>query len=51
MGGLNMDITNGIGYLLIPGFLALFLLVFRYVKPIKLEEANATALQPAKIRK
>jgi hypothetical protein len=51
MGNLIMNITNGLGYLLIPGFLALFLLVFRYVKPSNLAEANAAALQPAKIRK
>jgi hypothetical protein len=51
MGDLIMDIINGSGYLLIPGFLALFLPVFRYVKPIRLAEAKAAVLQHVKIRK
>jgi hypothetical protein len=51
MGNLIMDMINGFGYQLIPGFLALFLLGFRYGKPARLAEANATVLQPVKMRK
>jgi cytochrome bd-type quinol oxidase subunit 2 len=41
MGNLIMDMINGFGYLLIPGFLALFMLLFRGVKPAQQEKVKA----------
>jgi hypothetical protein len=38
MGNLVMDMINGFGYLLIPGFSALFLLLFGYCNRARLEK-------------
>jgi hypothetical protein len=41
MGNVFMEIIKGFGYLLIPGFSALFLLLFGYLNRACLEKAKA----------
>jgi hypothetical protein len=40
MDNLYMDMIKGFGYLLIPGFSALFLLLFYYCNPARLEKVK-----------